>query len=165
MVAQMVETGNASRYGNGHSQWTSAATALLRELWADFSASQIGKRMGLSRNSVIGKANRLKLGRKKPSGNGKPRERRYAVAMPPPPPELPPPVIQLDFLGLTIGEIENGECHYPEGDGEQVRFCGQLVQHGSSYCPHHHRIVYFPVSPARRDRDMALDVGRWRGVR
>ena len=51
-------------------------------------------------------------------------------------PTLPTPVIELDFLGLSIDEIRSYECHYPHGgEGAPITFCGQLVEHGSSLLP------------------------------
>jgi hypothetical protein len=44
------------------SQWTPERDAELREYWAgDLSASQIGVKMGLNKNQIIGRAHRLKL--------------------------------------------------------------------------------------------------------
>lgn len=56
-----------------HSGWTEERVAQLRTLWSEgLSASQIAKKMGgITRNSVIGKANRLGLeGRANPSAPG-----------------------------------------------------------------------------------------------
>ena len=162
MAAHMVDQGNATRHSNGRPQWSAELTNTLRELWATWTAGELCKLMGLTRSAVIGKANRLKLGPKKPTGGRPPRPPR-------PPPlvvyvEPPPTIIELPFRNLTICEIKSGECHYPHGgEGTAITFCGQLVQAGSSYCPHHHRIACHPVSPVRRD--LALDVGHWRGMR
>ena len=42
--------------------WTDARIAELKELWFEgFSASECGKKLGVSRNSVIGKIHRLGL--------------------------------------------------------------------------------------------------------
>ena len=154
----MVET-------NGKYEWFGNRCERLRALWPKYTASQIAKMFGdVTRNAIIGKANRLKLPRKKPSGNPHPpriRPRPKPVAPPPIPPE-PPPVIQPEFLGLTFDELESGDCRYPEGDYVPFRFCGQFVEEGSSYCRFHRHIVCHEVS-ARRDP--YNDFTHYRGVR
>ena len=42
--------------------WTDQAVSTLRSYWADgHSTSEIGRRMGITKNAVVGKAHRLKL--------------------------------------------------------------------------------------------------------
>ena len=122
--------------------------------------------MGITRNAIIGKANRLKLPRKKPSGNGKAKPQRVGPRIRPPVfyvATQPTPVIELDFLGLSIEEIQSHECHYPHGgEGTAITFCGQLVEQGSSYCPFHKKLTHL-ASSARRDQ--YNDYQDWRGVR
>ena len=44
-------------------EWTNAAIATLCRLWGEgHSASEIGRRMGISKNAVVGKAHRLDSG-------------------------------------------------------------------------------------------------------
>ena len=43
-------------------EWTSGAIEQLRALWAEgHSTAEIGRRMGISKNAVVGKAHRLNL--------------------------------------------------------------------------------------------------------
>lgn len=47
---------------NDKKEWSAADIDLLRGLWDEgFSASEIGRRMGLSKNSIVGKSHRLNL--------------------------------------------------------------------------------------------------------
>ena len=69
--------------------------------------------------------------------------------------------MQPEFLGLTFDELEPGDCRYPEGD-VLFRFCGQVVDDGSSYCPFHHRLACHEISGRR---DPYSDFTHYRGVR
>lgn len=62
------------------SPWTEAATARLKQLWAEgYSAGQIARDMGgVSRNAVIGKAARMKLPARK-TGNQPQRQPRHVM--------------------------------------------------------------------------------------
>ena len=63
-----------------HGEWTDATVTRLRQLWDDgHSTAEIGRRLGVSKNAVVGKAHRLDLpGRPSPisAGSGKPRPPR-----------------------------------------------------------------------------------------
>lgn len=129
--------------------WDDAAIARLKELWAEgLSASECGKRIGVSRNSVIGKIHRLGLSHQ----YRRPRERRPRMrtkAKPAQPivflsnfdhtPELPqvPPTGGYDLL-----DLRHGMCRYPSGDRPPFRFCGAAVEDGYPYCQEHAAICY-----------------------
>ena len=144
--------------------WALDKIKKLVELWRAnvLSPGEIAAALGVTRNAVIGKANRMHLEAKK---IGRPRAARFAAtprpapkpADPPPPPEAPL------SLGLTIYELAAAQCRYAEGDGPPYLFCGHAVQEGSPYCPYHHRVCYFPLSPARRE--LAQPLSEWRGAR
>src|SRR3546814_18899790 len=73
--------------------WTNDRVAELMRLWeAGRSASEIGRLLGVSKNSVVGKAHRMKLrARPSPIKRGStPQLRRVAVATIPTP-EVPTP--------------------------------------------------------------------------
>jgi GcrA cell cycle regulator len=154
------------RCGNGQPAWSAEFTNTLKALWATWTAGELCKLMGITRNAIIGKANRLGLPRKKPSGNGKAKPQRIGPRIRPPVfyvATQPAPVIELDFLGLTVDEVQSHECHYPHGgEGTAITFCGQLVEHGSSYCPYHRKLC---VHPATTRRDSYNDFMSFRGVR
>jgi hypothetical protein len=108
----------------------------------------------MTRNAIIGKANRLHLLRKpqNPQAKKQPprREPRLRVAgftmplpSPPPAPEAPP------SLGLMLYELEPDECRYPYGEAPPFTFCGHAVDRGSSYCPFHRRLCNHQAGPAR----------------
>ena len=123
------------------------------------------KLTGLTRSAIIGKAWRLKLPAKKASGGTKKQQRAGPRIRPPVfyVATQPAPVIELDFLGLSIDEIRSDECHYPHGgEGAPITFCGQPVEDGSSYCPYHKKLCCHAVAPRR---DNYNDFMNFRGVR
>ena len=66
--------------------WTDEVITRLRQLWAEgHSTAEIGRRLGVSKNSIVGKAHRLELDpRPSPIRNGGPGARRKSRPTPPP---------------------------------------------------------------------------------
>ena len=142
--------------------WTEQAVARLRALWADgHSTAEIGRRLGVSKNSVVGKVHRLDLpGRPspiRPPGSGTPRPRphprppRLADIMPlrsvPPEPVQPRPAIAPRIDPPVLGTLP---CCWPIGQPKTAsfRFCDQPNEAGKPYCPEHCGLAY--ERPARR---------------
>ena len=74
-------------------EWTDVTVTRLRQLWSEgHSTAEIGRRLGCSKNAVVGKVHRLDLPARpspiRPAGSGKPRATprlrcpRLAVLMP-----------------------------------------------------------------------------------
>ena len=97
--------------------WTADRIAELERLWATgATTAEIGRRLEISKNAVVGKAHRLGLpGRPSPI-------RREA---------LPPPPAVVDLRGPP--------CQWPFGDpgGEDFHFCGAPVVADRPYCREH----------------------------
>ena len=146
--------------------WTGKDDDLLRQLRLDgFSFSIIYEKFrelgsNISRNSLIGRASRLRMAaprnptkhklhynpakpkkhkiipsggalterlrRVRPAASGSPTNSTGAAG---------------EFLGLSILEIDNCQCHYPEGN-DVITFCAQPVVKGSPYCAHHTKLCY-----------------------
>ncbi|HUC10028.1 MAG TPA: GcrA family cell cycle regulator [Stellaceae bacterium] len=107
--------------------WTEEATERLRTLWGDkLPASEIGRRLGLSKNAVLGKAWRLALPRRRP-------------------PDTPTPAAKLTPPGAH-------QCRWPLGDPGTAgfRFCNEPAAEGRPYCEAHCRCAY--ARHAERDR-------------
>jgi GcrA cell cycle regulator len=99
--------------------WTEEATARLRSLWDEhLSASEIGRRLGFSKNAVLGKAWRLALPRRRPSETSTPAA------------EITPPDVDC--------------CRWPLGEPGTAgfRFCNEPAAEGRPYCEAHCRCAY-----------------------
>ncbi|WBV42284.1 GcrA family cell cycle regulator [Pseudoroseomonas cervicalis] len=73
-------------------EWTAEAIETLRALWAEgHSTAEIGRRMGISKNAVVGKAHRLNLPAR-PSPIRREAEAAAPVAPAPAPAPVAPPV-------------------------------------------------------------------------
>ncbi len=135
--------------------WTEERVAELMRLWeAGRSASEIGRLLGVSKNSVVGKAHRMKLkARPSPIKRGSsPQPRRPAVAA------MPKPVTQAPSAPKQVQERriapapaprparavarthgKGPSCLWPIGDpGDQdFHFCGEPAVAGKPYCDEH----------------------------
>lgn len=167
--------------------WTPERIDTLTALWAEgYSASQIAAKMGgLTRNAVIGKAHRMKLGGRKPPSplKGQAKARKAEKSAPAPKrikPALPESPLKARLKAareanaaarrVPVTELESRQCRYAVNEaavGEEHLFCGAATKPGSSYCSAHHGVVYAPAPPRKRvpmsDLD-ALDAIRRRSV-
>ena len=135
--------------------WTEERVAELMRLWeAGRSASEIGRLLGVSKNSVVGKAHRMKL-KARPSPikrGGAPQVRRpaaaampKAVTQPPAAPRQPqarptaPPPVQRPARPVARAHGKGPSCLWPIGDpGDQdFHFCGEPAVPGKPYCDEH----------------------------
>ena len=110
--------------------WTEEQTSELVRLVAEYGPTEIAKKMGLTKNQIIGKLHRLGYGgsRNKPAMDRKARIEYLSALLPAP-----------------------RECQYAEGDRPPYKFCGRptakrIDQHGdevdSPWCAEHMAICY-----------------------
>ena len=129
---------------NGHTNgWSTDREDRLRALVLDgLTATRIGAKIGVTRNAVIGKIDRLGLrllgGLGRQPGPQKPRKSRArkpkvttAVILAPPPGE-----------GVDILALAAGVCRWPQDTIEGVRYCGGETYPRHVYCPAHHRLAF-----------------------
>ncbi len=112
-------------------EWTPERTAALITLWNDgVCASEIGRRLGVTKNAVIGKAFRLQLAKR--------RQAPSSASAPAPADETG--VIRLDRLGANM-------CSWPMPSQESgdYHFCGAPTVPGKPYCVAHCREAYVPA--------------------
>lgn len=127
-------------------RWSTDQEDRLRALVLDgLTAAMIGAEIGVTRNAVIGKIDRLGLrllgGLGRQPGPQKPRKSRArkpkvttAVIL------APPPDGGIDILALAAGV-----CRWPQDTIEGVRYCGGETYPRHVYCPAHHRLAFSPT--------------------
>jgi GcrA cell cycle regulator len=113
------------------SPWTIEKIEQLKMLWIDgnLSTEKIGRKIGMSKNSVIGKAHRLNLAKRASVKIGKPNKTRRPIAG-----KDSRTLPSYRTCAWPIGHPTNDDFHY----------CGETVQPGSSYCSPHHSRAYIP---------------------
>jgi GcrA cell cycle regulator len=163
-------------------EWNTETIERLRGLWAEgYSTAEIGRRMGISKNAVVGKAHRLNLPsrpspiRREPGGRASrpPQPRRVtgptlpplATAAAPAATEAaaPTPVEAM----LREPAVRNTPrpawrstrpltCSWPLGEPgtASFRFCDDDAVAGKPYCERHAAIAYVKVRD-RRDEAAA----------
>src|SRR5260370_29612666 len=151
--------------------WTTERIALLKDrIDAGLSCGQIAREIGVSRNAVIGKANRLGLSRFKSATAGQP-ERTGAPSIARPrfatqhrtllalraKPQLAFAEVPGDSANrCSLSELQQWHCRWPIGDptAEDFGFCGNKPVDGLPYCPAHAPMPYRPGTrhPAPRKR-------------
>lgn len=148
------------------SPWTAETEAALREMWADgITAGNIGLKLGVGRNAVLGKVHRLKLtprvtgdggarkirdqeraARRAANGGKPPRSHRLnfgkerGKSEPPKPQRImmvPPAALRLTILQLT-----DATCRWPlwQNRSEPYFYCGAHTDAGP-YCWAHAKMA------------------------
>jgi GcrA cell cycle regulator len=157
--------------------WTAETIERLKALWAEgHSTAEIGRRMGISKNAVVGKAHRLNLparpspirreavegGARRPAP---PRPARPAGMTPrttlppvapaaaviasPMPAPAPRPAVVTSFPRFGAARA----CCWPLGEPGQpgFRFCGSDSLAGKPYCAEHAAVAYVKARDRRED--------------
>ncbi len=151
--------------------WTPELIKDLKKLWnKGLTTVEIGNRIGMSKNAVVGKAHRLGLeGRPSPIKREKKKEHtavhtpKKVVAKQTIKPEtessiLPPepvfeaePIVETPVVskkrkskGVHLIDLKPTSCRWPEGDPKDAdfRFCGQECVAGKIYCEEHCAVAY-----------------------
>ena len=116
------------------SVWTQERVDQLGQLWRQgLSTAEIGRRLGLTKNAVVGKAHRLSL-EPRPSPLKTPPRRRIVV---------------------TKHEASGPTCSWPIGHpGEKgFHFCSEKPMAGKPYCTAHAALAY--IRPKERNSNAA----------
>ena len=147
--------------------WTAERIAQLKSCFAaGLSCSQIADEIGVSRNAVIGKLNRLQLVRHKRVAAARPRQRKpslrlvtqheilSALRAAPAPVPVPEEVLVPDECRCSLAELSDEKCRWPISDPgrRDFGFCGGKAVSGLPYCAAHARIAYQPAAGQRSAR-------------
>jgi len=145
-------------------EWTDENVEKLRQLWDEgLSASEIAKRLGITKNSVVGKVHRLCLtARQSPIKNKDVPETKVEPVV-----EIAPqiieekveveiveevkPIVEKRYKrspnNVKLMELDSHTCRWPIGDprDEDFCFCGKKVRSGKTYCDEHSAIAYVKI--------------------
>jgi GcrA cell cycle regulator len=138
--------------------WGDDRITRLRALWAEgLTTAEIGRRLGITKAMVCGKAHRLQLPRRpspiKPGGVGEVREAKLAVerrpkvtlaSVEPEPAQASAPVL--------VRRRESVPCCWPLGEPRTLGFgyCDAPTEGASPYCAAHCAVAYLRVDPQRK---------------
>lgn len=136
--------------------WDADTIGRLRGLWAEgHSTAEIGRRMHISKNAVVGKAHRLDLpARPSPIKHGTVRTARQRRPTCPPLTDLVPTTLPLAKVPAPITprritpaaakKFVNTPCCWPIGEPSQpsFHFCGADSLLGKPYCTEHCGLAY-----------------------
>lgn len=114
-------------------EWVPLRVSALIALWNEgLSASEVGRRLGVSKNAVIGKVHRLGL-----SNRQSPIQK------------TPPKVAVIGMENLT-----SGMCSWPNGDPgtDEFNFCGLPTLQEKPYCAEHCARAYVTGSREKSAR-------------
>ena len=125
---------------NNKNTWNESKLKELEKLWNEgHPISKIGEMMGVSRNSVAGKAHRMGLPKrtspisssKKENLNDEPNNLTSNKDIP----------LKIKLRGVQWSRTK---CCWPEGDPKQndFKFCGQDIFPGRPYCDKHSLLAY-----------------------
>ena len=135
--------------------WTEKMVEDLRQMWIEgLTANEIAKKLGVSKNSIVGKVHRLCL-TARPSPIKKKDEAAPEKDVAPTQEVLPvreiKPIkgaaasITANAEGkVRLVDLDSHTCRWPLGDprDEDFSFCGKKVRSGQTYCDEHAVMAY-----------------------
>jgi GcrA cell cycle regulator len=153
-----------------NNSWSAATIAKLRLLFErGLSTAEIGKRLGFTKNAIVGKINRLGLNTKVPVKS----EKKKAA------PKKSPPKKSVKAAGgpsknkknqqrssaesrhkierviqhsAALMSLRPDQCRWPIGDpdSDNFRFCGEKCFVGKPYCFEHCKLAYQFTAPVKK---------------
>jgi GcrA cell cycle regulator len=155
-------------------EWNDTVIAELRGYWAEgHSTAEIGRRLGISKNAVVGKAHRLDLSprpspiRRQERAPGAPAPAPRAVGptlapLPSRPAPMPAPVAVTPTIkrvpprrlaAVSAPATRVSACCWPIGEPGKpsFHFCDAVAVHGKPYCGEHVQLAYVKIRDRRED--------------
>lgn len=138
--------------------WTEKMVEDLRQMWLEgLTANEIAKKLGVSKNSIVGKVHRLCL-TARPSPIKKKDEEIQEIVVA----EKNEQSVEVAetaeivtseisevkdnpaTLGIKLVNLDSHTCRWPLGDprDEDFGFCGKKVRAGQTYCDEHSAMAY-----------------------
>ncbi len=158
-------------------EWNETIIAELKALWAEgLSTAEIGRRLGISKNAVVGKAHRLDLSprpspiRRSERAPGTPAPRVTGPTLAPLPsrsepspvavasvarvhvePKAPAPRRLAAVVPVPVARI--AACCWPVGEPGKpgFHFCDAAAVAGKPYCAEHAQLAYVKIRDRRED--------------
>ncbi|MFA7429502.1 MAG: GcrA family cell cycle regulator [Rhodospirillaceae bacterium] len=133
--------------------WTDERIEELKSLWSEgLTTGEIGKRLGVSKNAVVGKAHRLGL-----KGRPSPIKRAATGAPAKPPRAKPAEAKQPPAKIRSVVDLSAHTCRWPIGDPREpgFHFCGAPSAPGKPYCAEHAAIAYVGSNKSSREETVA----------
>jgi GcrA cell cycle regulator len=147
--------------------WNDEKIAKLKKLWSEgLTTGEIGKRLGVSKNAVVGKAHRLGLkGRPSPikrqdtsaaataaTGGAAPAATSGSTTTAAAPSSSSSSKKEAVKI-FTLTDLNHNTCRWPIGDPkhEDFRFCGRQVYPGKPYCLDHCAQAYVGSNKPRNE--------------
>ena len=104
-------------------EWTPTRVSILIALWNEgLTTSAIGKKLGVTKNAVVGKVHRLGL----PSRGSPIRKKPEPIKV------------------ISLRDLRPGMCCWPNSDPdkEDFHFCGDPTEQDKPYCAYHCERAY-----------------------
>lgn len=146
-------------------EWTPERIKVLIALWEEgLPTSEIGRRLDVTKNAVVGKVHRLGLKkraspiRQSPTGTTQPKKTRSTPRVqqaeaPAPTATQPRPVTPTGDV-VKLEELTSTMCCWPEGEPgtEEFHFCGRPSVPEKPYCEEHCARAYVKVSKDKKKK-------------
>jgi GcrA cell cycle regulator len=131
--------------------WTSEQISHLTQMWNEgLSTAEIGKRLGISKNAVVGKAHRLHLdSRPSPIKRIGPRPAISRSVHHHPRPAAPVAAAPAPRPAPRVVELSSQTCRWPIGHpgDPNFHFCSERAIQGKPYCIEHSAVAYVKAKP------------------
>jgi len=135
-------------------EWTPERIKVLIALWEEgLPTSEIGRRLGVTKNAVVGKVHRLGLKKRQSpirqaaASTAQPKKPKKVVA--------PTPVASASLPSgdvVRLEELTAAMCCWPEGEPgtPEFHFCGKPAAQDKPYCEPHCARAYVKVSKDKK---------------